>query len=305
VKSSNSWPKHFNSDFVKGVLTGKTSVDNKQWLCNTCIDSLKSGKVPKLAVVNGMMFPPKPPELELYQLEERLIALRIPFMQIRQLPRGSQLSIKGSVVNVPTDVQTTVNSLPRTVDKTCTIAIKLKRKLSYTHAVSTQNVRPAAVISALNYLINNSKLYQNAKITVNNNWIQSFPTPTEPEEGNENSTTENPDSFDVDKLVKEFEQNNNEDDNHFEEITEKDTAGNLDTLLDEPEISTSHVYSFAPGENQTPLGLFQDEDYYSLGKDVQTIKKGKSLSITVIFVNGNSELKTDELPPPSQICSIK
>jgi hypothetical protein len=23
---------------------------------------------------------------------------------------------------------------------------------------------------------------------------------------------------------------------------------------------TSHVHSFAPGENQTPLGLFQDED---------------------------------------------
>jgi hypothetical protein len=59
-----------------------------------------------------MKFSTKPAQLEFYQLEERLIALRIPFMQIRELPRGSQLSIEGSVVNVPTDVQSIVNSLP-------------------------------------------------------------------------------------------------------------------------------------------------------------------------------------------------
>jgi hypothetical protein len=52
-------------------------------------------------------------------------------MQIRQLPTGGQLSVKGNVVNVPIDIQPTINSLPRTFDKSGTISVTLKKKLSY------------------------------------------------------------------------------------------------------------------------------------------------------------------------------
>ena len=52
-----------------------------------------------------MKWPNRPPELNLHQLEERLIALRIPFMQIRELPRGGQYSLKGNVINVPPSKQ--------------------------------------------------------------------------------------------------------------------------------------------------------------------------------------------------------
>ena len=41
----------------------------------------------------------------LHQLEERLVALRIPFMQIQQLPKVGQYSVKGNVINVPVNVQ--------------------------------------------------------------------------------------------------------------------------------------------------------------------------------------------------------
>ncbi|VDI49383.1 Hypothetical predicted protein [Mytilus galloprovincialis] len=75
-----------------------------------------------------MGFPQKPKELNLYPLEERLLSLRIPFMQIRQLPRGGQLSVKGNVVNVPVEVQPTINSLPHTLEKSGTISVKLKKK---------------------------------------------------------------------------------------------------------------------------------------------------------------------------------
>jgi len=47
----------------------------------------------------------KPHELDLHQLVERLVALRIPSMQLCELPRGGQLSIRGNVVNVPVDIQ--------------------------------------------------------------------------------------------------------------------------------------------------------------------------------------------------------
>ena len=65
-----------------------TSVNDEEWVCHTCLNSLRDSKMPRLSVANGMNWPNKPPELNLHQLEERLIALRIPFMQIRELTRG-------------------------------------------------------------------------------------------------------------------------------------------------------------------------------------------------------------------------
>ena len=52
-----------------------------------------------------MSFPVKPDVLELTSLKERLVAPRICFMQLRELPRGGQLKISGGVVNVPANVK--------------------------------------------------------------------------------------------------------------------------------------------------------------------------------------------------------
>ena len=73
-----------------------------------------------------MTFPNKPDLLNLTPLEERLISPRIPFMQIHELPRGGQLSIHGNIVNVPSDVNSTVHCLPRPINESQTIPIKLK-----------------------------------------------------------------------------------------------------------------------------------------------------------------------------------
>ncbi len=112
-------------------MTGVKSVDNKEWICRTCHHNLIQGRGPKCSKANGMTFPNKPPVLDLTALEERLIAPRIPFMQIRELPRGGQLSIHGNIVNVPADVNTTVTLIPRPVNESETILIKLKRRKDY------------------------------------------------------------------------------------------------------------------------------------------------------------------------------
>ena len=57
-----------------------------------------------------MQFPVNPDCLHLTPLEERLISPRIPFMQIRELPWGGQLSVLGNVVNAPADVSSTVST---------------------------------------------------------------------------------------------------------------------------------------------------------------------------------------------------
>jgi hypothetical protein len=107
-----------------------------------------------------MTFPEKPDALKnLTPLEERLISPRIPFMQVRELPSGGQLSIHGNVVNVPSDVNSTVSILPRPINESETIPIKLKRRLSYKHHYQFQNVRPSKVLKAAQYLVHTSDVF--------------------------------------------------------------------------------------------------------------------------------------------------
>ena len=70
---------HISAESKRLHCTDFTSVGNEEWICHTCLSALRESKPPKLSVANGMKWPDKPPELNLHQLEERLIALRIPF----------------------------------------------------------------------------------------------------------------------------------------------------------------------------------------------------------------------------------
>ena len=47
--------------------------------------------MPKLSIYNEMKFPNQLPALKLYPMEDKLVAHRKPFMQIRVLPYGEQL----------------------------------------------------------------------------------------------------------------------------------------------------------------------------------------------------------------------
>ena len=115
------------SNILSLCLTGLKSISNTEWICYTCHSNLKAGKMPCCATADKMTFPEKPDALKsLTPLEERLVSPRIPFMQVRELPSGGQLSIHGSVVNVPADVNSTVTVLPRPVNESQTIPIKLK-----------------------------------------------------------------------------------------------------------------------------------------------------------------------------------
>ncbi|GIY00916.1 hypothetical protein CDAR_519151 [Caerostris darwini] len=63
--------------------------------CKTCSDHIRKRNVPNLAANYGFRYPEQPSCLsELNDLEERLVALRIPFMQIRELGRDRQYGIK-------------------------------------------------------------------------------------------------------------------------------------------------------------------------------------------------------------------
>ena len=268
--------KACSQDVVKSCLTGFKSVNATEWICLTCDSNLKKGKLPSCSKANKMAFPDKPDILNLTSLEERLISPRIPFMQIRELPRGGQLSIHGNIVNVPSDVNSTVHCLPRPLSESQTIPIKLKRRLSYKHHYQFQNVRPKRVSDAAKYIVDTSELFKGEGIEVQNKWLNDIDS-TNNEDWREfvqNPSVLNPidEAFSKEKI--EGVSNNDistcnsgvdgqdeVDNDDWCEVEER-PSGVTDTLLQESNIveNADRIISFAPGEGNKPLGIFLDKD---------------------------------------------
>ena len=148
---------HFKSSEEKQIFqkcrTHYVSVNKKEWICTTCRLAIKEIRIPKLSVFNKMGFPDIPSELEIFPMEERLIALQIAFIQLRDHPICRQTFSKGNMVNVPINIVPTINMLPRDIRDTQTIAIKFKRKKQYKCCEFYENIRPLAVWKALKYLM--------------------------------------------------------------------------------------------------------------------------------------------------------
>ena len=228
---------------------------------------------PKLSVANGKKWPNRPPEPDLHQPEERLIALRIPFKQIRELTRGGQYSLKGNVINVPVDIQPTVSCLPIPMDENFTIAVQLKKKLSYNKVDFKENARPLRVLTALHWLVNKSKMYKTSSIVVDDNWFQEVTESVEDtvreclevskqvkEKHKENSLLEQ--EVDKSSLPKDSAVTEEYDSDHFSGIDSNEQVGNVDTLVDDANLENKYdqVFTFEPGEGQHPLSLYHNVD---------------------------------------------
>ena len=163
------------------------------------------------------------------------------------------------------------------MDENFTVAIQLKKKLTYKKVDFKENVRPLKVLTALQWLLNNSDLYKNSGINVANNWFQEV---TECSDENvreflEKSAEHSKALDDVGCLAHGQNQNENisvqndrtetdncESDDGYSEIDANEQVGNVDTLVDDANIESKYdkVYTFAPGEGQHPLSLYQDKD---------------------------------------------
>jgi hypothetical protein len=89
---------------------------------------------------------------ELYELEERLIALRLPFLQIRELGkryRKPQLGLNGGVINVPVDTSRIQCALPRNINESDTVAIAIKKRLVFKSAYVVGKICVHKVMKAL------------------------------------------------------------------------------------------------------------------------------------------------------------
>ena len=151
-------------------------MDGIEWICQSCYKHLKKDKIPPCAAKNGKSFPAKPDFFYLNELECRMLAPRLAFQKLLQAPRGNQFKIKGNVVNVPAEVNNTVNTLPRLPQESGTIKVQLKRRLEYKSSAFSLNVRPNKILQAANWLATNSILYREQGISFSADRATSYST---------------------------------------------------------------------------------------------------------------------------------
>ncbi len=106
-----------------------------------------------IAAANKLELPPIPAELdELNVLERQLIAKILPFAKIVSLPKGQQRAVRGAVVCVPSEMENTVNSLPRPRSEAQLLQVKLKRHVKFKGYQQFQTVNMRNVLAALSKL---------------------------------------------------------------------------------------------------------------------------------------------------------
>jgi hypothetical protein len=99
--------------------------------CITCTATLDRDQVPGLSSSNGFTYPPYPTHLPPPGcIRKKLVAPKLPFMQIRRLRHQiGGYGIVGQVINVPVDVNNMVTTLPRQLDDDYSFNVHLKRNL--------------------------------------------------------------------------------------------------------------------------------------------------------------------------------
>lgn len=228
--------------FTENLL--RLGLPGEEWICITCFRSIKQGKVPKLSHTNGFSFSLIPEELKgLTQLEERLVAPRIPFMMIKKLGIGAQCGLKGNVINVVNPINETATVLPRNFNDASVIQLMLMRKMAYKQPYIFETIRPQKVYNAARYLAK-QELYEMEGIVLSDIWLDKISTA-------EKVPFQIDEVIDVDRTAEDTNTNGNDD-------KKPDQIGQETLLMEMNDISENDVIKFAPGESRKPISLLMD-----------------------------------------------
>ncbi len=256
-----------------------------EWICHSCHTTLLRGLMPDIAVANKLQFTPIPPELcDLNILERHVIAKYIPFAKILTLPKGQQRAIKGAVISVASEVETTVNCLPRPSSESQLLTVKLKRRLCYQGHYQFQTLNMPKVLSALRKLKEIHSEYKDIFINT---------ALSEEEMFNEHEQSTNdfsaPEEMDIESndLNENTEEQSNENEHEDSRDDTENTAEEqsrglaLDTCLQPPDLGQQllsyddGIFCIAPAAKNSPVSIFK-------------VKKLESMSFPVQFPDGKN-----------------
>uniref|UniRef100_A0A671XJ70 ATP-dependent DNA helicase n=1 Tax=Sparus aurata TaxID=8175 RepID=A0A671XJ70_SPAAU len=214
-----------------------------------------------MAVINNLELAPIPPKLAvLNMLERQLIAKILPFAKIVALPKGQQRAVHGAVVCVPSEVEATVNSLPRPRAEAQLLQVKLKRHIKYKGYQHFYTVNMKNVLAGLATLKEMHSEYKNVFIDE----TATFDCLLEEEEPIEEEEPRIPEE-DRDVDLEEIFKSQNEPgplEADEEEQEELRPGLSLDTCMQPPDIAQEilsygdGVFSVAPAQGNKPVGFF-------------------------------------------------
>ncbi|XP_050307506.1 uncharacterized protein LOC126744192 [Anthonomus grandis grandis] len=220
-----------------------------------------------------------------------MVSARLPFMQIRQVGYARQCYITGQIVNVPINIDTSTKLLPRNVEETQTIQVKLKRKMNYKNDYLLETIRPAVVLKAARFLCQ-QPLYIQEGIKQSDDWEKNINDYIRSQvesstqilnEGSKvvdvNSKTVCSENFEelfdnafFETMEVPLESKNDDKNIQAESSIEQNNIYNLDEFLDEEEEPLNpggqetlldkcnlENICFAPGEGKTPIHLMLDQ----------------------------------------------
>ena len=248
-------------DLLTKCRTTYLSIDGKEYVCTPCKLAIYSGRIPKLSILNGCGFPPRPAELDLFPCEERFVSPIAPYMAIRELPVGGQYALAGAVCHIPIEIGTLLTKLPRTLNDLETIAVKFKRKMCYKTSVYRENIRPHKIMQAVDYLMKNSELFRLHKVQIDQTWLDNMlNNDRDPELVNGDDASEHDTECNI--------QNNSDSVQLNDDIICPDddiqtpSAPATHTFLDDRHIDPSNkCLTFAPGEGKKPIFADADTEY--------------------------------------------
>ncbi len=107
------------------------------------------------------------------ELEKQLVPPRQTFAQIWQLQGYRQYNIKRSIINVPSNINSTQLTLPCLLHDEVTIGLSLKKRMEYKSPYLIGNVCSNFIMLALHDLLN-TPLYENSRITIHPCWLDMF-----------------------------------------------------------------------------------------------------------------------------------
>jgi len=172
-------PNNISDDsFRKQIFNANLKDSNGNYFaCKTCKNGISSGKVPTLALSRGLDFKEVPEVLKaLNDTERSLLSPRLSFLRLKKLGWDQQKGMKGNVVNVPIDVQETLQLvLPRKPSESFTMQLRLMRKMDYKNPYKFETISPYKIVKALEYLksIPNG-IYKEYDVQISEEWLSQY-----------------------------------------------------------------------------------------------------------------------------------
>lgn len=182
-------------------------------------------------------------------------------MQIRPLQAfaiNPQLGMKGSVVNIPIEVNDMAQTLPRNFDNMSTIQIKLKRHITHQTNYMYESIRPKSVCDALKHLVK-TPLYRKYNIDIDQKYLNMYERQTNKTiefiiDGNDAVTFENDITDDVTNCYL----------NTTENSTDEEDDDEVMIVDRNKEAASHHIQVIAPGQNKNPVPWHMQPDIEEL-----------------------------------------